>query len=263
MDEKIDIRSYPIPNWSARQLSSMQNGKWTYFYNSRNNEPVFDFKPYSKQTLSIVPQRSPGGITNRSSNLKQTMQSKENDNLDHYDSYQLFQQSLKKEKMQQQIFLTPTFSKSEKKQLNSKTLNTKKLNETFVPSETNIVDEIRPIIPLTPGMTINKNKNENLNESKNNNDCNNDDEKNDENIYFSMKRNDAKNHNAFYFYNTKPKTLQSENKTKKLIDENIFFKKTPQSISQLKTINRSDQHAFVLPKNNQKRSQSSIAPTKK
>ena len=30
--------------------------------------------------------------------------------------------------------MTPTFSKSEKKQLNSKTLNRKKLNETFVPS---------------------------------------------------------------------------------------------------------------------------------
>lgn len=269
MDEHIDIRTYPIPNWSSRQLAAMQNGKWTYFYNSKNNEPVFNYNPYSSKTLTIVPQRSPGGMTNRSSNLNTSIQSKEQDNNNfsmNYDSYQLFQQSLKKEKMQQQIFLTPTLSKPEKKQPILKKRDNAKINETFVPSQTNIVDEIKPIIPITPDLSVKKNLKQNseiihsFNESNITNDERNED---NENLYFTMKRNDAKNHNAFHFYQERQRELLYNKKSKKLIDESILSDKSRQSISQLKRFQINDQHAFAFPTNShQRRSQSSISSTK-
>lgn len=262
MDEHIDIRTYPIPNWSSRKVSVVQNGRWSYFYNSGNNETLFDYEPYSKKTISILSQRDKESVKNKSTNLNTSANFKENDGGDpplNYDSYQLFQQSIQREKMQQQIFLTPTFSKPEKKPKESKKRETQKLNETFVPSETNIVDEIKPIIPLSPGLSVAKVKKDKVKSLANDNVNDNDENENDRTFCFNAKTNDIKNHHAFQFYKPPPKKeIKGEEKTKRLIEDCISSKRNGQSISQLRRYNGNSNRAFTFQMiNNKKYSHSS------
>lgn len=269
MDEKIDIRAYPIPDWSSRQLAVVQNGKWSCFYNSRNNETVFNYEPYSKKTLSIVQQRLPGGVTNRSSALSMSTKFKGNDDNEHflnYDSYQLLKKSIKREKMNQQIFVTPTFSKPEKKAITLKNHDCQKLNETFVPSETNIVNEIRPIVPIMPDLSISKNQKDESKITNSNNELkstDNEKSENDDNLYFSLKRNDAKNHNAFHFFRSMPKQKSSNDKVLESLYGDSASKKSRRCISQLKENKGNDQTSFIRPiSKNQIQSHSSLSPTK-
>lgn len=148
-DGPIDIRTYPIPKWSSRSLRAVTNGNWTCFYNQDNLDTVFDFEPYSCKTRSILATRTPLGLTCQSS-LSTTTRSIQEPSKNYIDSYTLFKRTQKVVKRHQQLFIDT----NGKNRSSTYTQKMKQPSETFVPSETNVIEKLHPIIPENPIVDI-------------------------------------------------------------------------------------------------------------
>ncbi|OHT13720.1 hypothetical protein TRFO_16040 [Tritrichomonas foetus] len=172
MDEgPIDIRTIPIPEWSARTLSALPNGKWTYFYDKRNNAPVFNYEPYSSGTMQLITHRYPEGLTtgrsfcatkrseiqddisNRNYPPRKDVYRRQIFHQNHVDKYTLYKDSKRRERNQQKIYLNPSKSlQSPNDTIRSRSM----LSQTFVPSETNVIEELKPVFPESPSLGITK-----------------------------------------------------------------------------------------------------------
>ena len=98
--EHIDIRDYPAHDWEAKRLTAKVNGRWTYFYGPRDDNPLNT----AKQCGTLTPLSRPGTVNlsmkSLTSSIPRFIEERK------VDSYDLLRRQRLKERAQQSLRLS-------------------------------------------------------------------------------------------------------------------------------------------------------------
>ena len=130
-----------------------------YFYDKTTNAPLFKYEPYSSQTMEILTHRMPTGLTGRTVMESQRIRNVESLDLFNgkppFDKYTLFQDSLRRQKEEQGIYL---LSEPVKNNDTEKTPEPADENKAILESE--VITQLRPVMPDPSSFAINNLENE-------------------------------------------------------------------------------------------------------